>query len=117
MYFCNCTLAGTKACENCSNSVKNSLQVFKDLWESQPVTYYFTNWQTYNPETHELVEKKEAKIKRLKESLETSKRQKDNNKALIEQSYAKIVECQNNIKVCEDDISNLTQELRELEKE
>lgn len=40
------------------------------------VEYYygFGNWlPTYNPETHELVEKKEAKIKRLTEEIQDAK--------------------------------------------
>lgn len=106
--FCNCTLAGTKACENCDSNVKNSLQVFKELWESKPITYYFTSYKTYNPETHELVEKKDAKIKRLKDEINKEEQRVQTCKTVID-AYA------SNIKEAEDNIKKLKQELKELE--
>lgn len=123
--FCNCTLAGTKACENCNSSAKilNILwdDVFPTIYYPKPIKNYtykvydFSSREWYNPETHELVEKKDAKIKRIKTSIEASKRQKDNNIALVNQSFDKIKEFRGNIRTCEEDIAKLEQELKELE--
>ena len=72
--------------------------------------------KTYNPEQYELVEKKDYKIKKLKESIEASNRQKHNNNVLIDQVYVDIGKYRMNIKVCDEDIKKLEQELKELEK-
>lgn len=70
MKSCNCTLhlSNPDACKNCLNQICSNWDIDK-LFKN---FYYFTDWNTYNPETHELVEKKEAKIKRLKEELSSN---------------------------------------------
>lgn len=111
MKTCNCTLAGTKACENCEDC---SIFVSPSLTDFNWVRVY--PWvETYNPETHELVEKKEAKINRIKASIEASERQKNNNLTLIKQANIKIKEFGDNILICNEDINELKQELRKLE--
>jgi len=78
MKFCNCTLpySNPDACLTCSNGwgIPNNIW---DGWLSLPaVKYTITTTPDngvkylYDPETHELVEKKEAKIKRLEKELE-----------------------------------------------
>lgn len=90
--FCNCTLVGTKACENCYNNVYGGNK------ESQIAYYLFTDWdtfkpfETYNPETHELVEKKDAKIKRLKNENELKLSEIENLEQTIERLSARIKE-------------------------
>lgn len=111
--FCNCTLAGTKACENCNNTLKltindNLVDEFKYLWETLPNTIKFTDWKVFNPETHELVEKKDAKIKRLKDEIAKEKQRVQTCKTVID-AYA------SNIKEAEDNIKKLNKELSELE--
>lgn len=62
----------------------------------------------YNPETHELVEKKDAKIKRLKDEITKEKQRVQTCKTVID-AYA------SNIKEAEDNIKKLNKELSELE--
>jgi len=69
----------------------------------------------YDPEKYDLVEKKDYKIKKLKDSIEASKRQKDNNFALLKQVNLKTEEYYKNIEQCNNDIRKLEQELQELE--
>jgi hypothetical protein len=71
--------------------------------------------QIYDSEKYDLVEKKDYKIKKLKDSIEASKRQKDNNFALIGQADIKVSEYFSNIRQCDKDIKRLEQELQELE--
>lgn len=114
---CSCTLVGTKACENCSsNTLGGTKQSINYHWADDFFKIFeLQRVETYNPETHELVEKKEAKINRIKASIEASERQKQNNEALIQQCYRKLVEYKENISTCEQDIEKLTKELKELE--
>lgn len=76
MLTCNCALPYTNpdACKYCYKA-----NILPDLrWDlfndyttfTRYVVTVDPNPPTYNPETHELVEKKEAKIKRLEKELE-----------------------------------------------
>lgn len=75
MLICNCTLPYTnpEACKNCNNMKYGEWQTTNDLWIGTSGFWESYKLNTYNPETHELVEKKEAKIKRLDEELEKNK--------------------------------------------
>lgn len=101
--FCNCTLAGTKACQNCSNNTT----IFTNFSDLNWIRVY--PWvETYNPETHELVEKKDAKIKRLKDEIQQEEKKLTTCKNVLE-AYS------NNLKEAEDNIKKLNDELSELE--
>lgn len=65
---------------------------------------------------YDIVEKKDAKIARLEQSLEASKRQKENNGTLINKSLEKISEFKQNIDECDEDIEELEKEIEQLKK-
>lgn len=95
----------------------NWLQDWLDEFEkaSEPNKSY-KNYQLVDTDGYDIVEKKDAKIKKLKESIEASKRQKDNNRTLINMKNEKIKEFNDNIKKCDEDIEKLEQELKQLEE-
>ena len=80
MKYCNCALpySNPDACKTCSNGWGIPSDIWDGWyqWTNIPITYKITTTPStginylYNPETHELVEKKEAKIKRLEKELE-----------------------------------------------
>lgn len=76
MFSCNCTLYLTNpdACKNCKNSSSSpSTTFFNDsIYTIFCGLKYYTGYEQYNPETHELVEKKDSKIKRLKDELSSN---------------------------------------------
>ena len=87
------------------------------LSQMRKADVYFAhpNWHTsshtykmFNSETHELVEKKDAKIKRLKDEINKEEQRVQTCKTVID-AYA------SNIKEAEDNIKKLKQELKELE--
>lgn len=123
--ICNCTLAGTKACDNCNNNT-GSLTV-----SSQWFTDWNTDWfkeaekllnrpveklQLIDLTKYDIVEKKDAKIARLEQSLEASKRQKENNRTLINKSLEEISVFNQNIDECDGDIEELEKEIEQLKK-
>lgn len=80
-----------------------------DVYFVNPGGYTVSHtYEVYNPETHELVEKKDAKIKRLKDEIAKEKQRVQTCKTVID-AYA------SNIKEAEDNINKLNKELSELE--
>lgn len=80
MKHCSCTLsyADPNACKTCNNGwgIPSDIWDGWNQWVTKPLNYTLTTspingiHYLYNPETHELVEKKEAKIKRLEAELQ-----------------------------------------------
>ena len=113
MLICNCTLAGTNTCRYCSEYIKEfggNNTNYTNYWNIGEWINYgkLEILPTYNPETHELVEKKDWKIKDLKLRLEVAKENfRKNGKEItrlqyLENDYAKA-------------ITDLEKEIKELE--
>lgn len=107
---CNCTLAGTKACENCENNsyftspFLTTLIVWDDVLENH-------NLQIYNPETHDLVEKKEAKIKRLEDELQVELTKAGECTKVIKEFTAQVKEVRSNIEKLSSELEELKSDL------
>lgn len=104
MLICNCTLVGTLACQSCSNYIK----YFGYSWGNSNGWTTTYKLHTYNPETHELIEKKDAKVERIKKNIEE----------LLVELGAKSKEVDEEISKMEkmkETIEGLNKELKELE--
>jgi len=103
---CDC-----KDCQCSNTSVINSLfaapdwSIFGQMDEVLEKALYL---KMYDPEKYDLVEKKDYRIKQLKNSIESTE-------IFMAQLEEKYKEYQKNITQCEKDIRQLKQELQELE--
>ena len=89
MFTCVCSLAGTKACENCSAFLMYYDTSLPKI-EYKPYEWY-TYWtdilKPFDSDRYELVEKKDWKIKQLKEEIAYYKMRLKEEDALRVQSY------------------------------
>jgi len=115
MSICNCILAGTSACRCCLNNPE-SWSNYWNFW-SMPYITTTTDWKIYNLETHELVEKKEAKITRVKEQISILEREIKLGNLWIKEYKDSICKETETNKEKEIKIAELKQELEQLEKE
>ena len=116
MLMCNCTLCynNPDACKSCSVYLKEFGNTeTKWVWDSEWWNIYFPNTidikPTYNPETHELVEKKEAKIKRLTQEIQDAKELLEAKSKFFDDEILKM-------KQLSAEIEELEKELKEAEK-
>lgn len=72
MLICNCTLGidNPEACKRCSAYIAEYGKLTTTEFTDYNWWYSLEKLNTYNPETHELVEKKDAKLNRLRKEVE-----------------------------------------------
>lgn len=114
MLICNCTLAGTLACRNCSEYIKYfgtspEVHYYQTELPQQPLTWYYTN--SYDSDRYELVEKKDWKINQLEERLNSSKKELEGCNAEIQYNMIR----KGNILISIDEIEKELKELKGLE--
>lgn len=111
MLVCNCSLEGTEACKNCL-AYKSYYGITNSTDVSWP-DYFFEDvfgLKRYNPDTHELVEKKDAKIKRLMNEIECKKSNIQLYEELIIQYQEKFSKDQKKLQELEKELKNLKEE-------
>ena len=91
MLMCNCTLGidNPEVCKRCSayiNYYKTEMPQY--IYE----VYDFNLGSWYNPETHELVEKKDAKITRLRKEIEELQRLLDFESKVIDERITSLAD-------------------------
>jgi peptidoglycan hydrolase CwlO-like protein len=114
----NCFVEGTTVCSHCKSN-----EFYTDVntsliggWDNLlKIVYKYTSEKTYDSEKYDLVEKKDYKIKKLKENLENFKTQLEQNKNTITKNRESVFIAEDNIKICNNRIKELEQELEELE--
>ena len=110
MKNCNCTLIGTKACENCED-----ISIFHSPFLKPMENYIYKVFNFYDPDTHELVEKKDAKINKLKKKIQDTFNMIEFTKSDIN-TYERIIkEKRDIIERYVEVIKKLDLELKELE--
>jgi hypothetical protein len=120
MKSCNCTLAGTAACSSCSSN--NLIWTAPDWSVFNTEDFKYPEWLTnyfdinvYDPEKYDLVEKKDYKIKKLKEDIETTKKFIGDTNASYNYYADKITEYLTKKDKLTKELKQLEQELQELE--
>ena len=109
MLMCNCTLSidNPGVCKRCSvyiNYYKTEMPQY--IYE----VYDFNLGSWYNPETHELVEKKDAKIIRLRKEVEELQRLLDFESKVIDERISSLAERKLELDKLKDELSKAEQE-------
>ena len=105
MLMCNCIsgIDNPEACQRCSNYINYyKVNIPQYIYE-----VYDFNW--YNPETHELVEKKDAKITRLKKEVEELQRLLDFESKVIDERISSLAERKLELDKLKDELSKAEQ--------
>ena len=109
MLMCNCILGidNPEVCKRCSayiNYYKTEMPQY--IYE----VYDFNLGSWYNPETHELVEKKDAKIIRLRKEVEELQRLLDFESKVIDERISSLAERKLELDKLKDELSKAEQE-------
>ena len=115
MLICNCSLCydNPDACKSCSAYIKEFSNVEVKLTKTHDIVKYYFGVDPYlpiyNPETHELVEKKDAKVKRLTQEIQDAKELLEAKSKFFDDEILKM-------KQLSVEIEELEKELKEAEK-
>ena len=112
MLVCNCTLGidNPEACKRCSAYIAEYGKLTTTEFTDYNWWYSLEKLNTYNPETHELVEKKDAKINRLKKEVEELQRLLDFESKVIDERISSLAERKLELDKLKDELSKAEQE-------
>ena len=94
MLFCNCTIGidNPEACKRCSAYIAEYGKLTTTGFTDYNWWYSLEKLNTYNPETHELVEKKDAKINRLRSEVAELQRLFDFESKVIDERISSLAD-------------------------
>ena len=109
MLMCNCTLGidNPEACKKCSAYI-NYYRTEMPQYIYEVYDFNLGNW--YNPETHDLVEKKDAKIIRLRKEVEELQRLLDFESKVIDERISSLADRKLELDKLKDELSKAEQE-------
>ena len=104
MMMCNCSLAGTSACENCTYYKMYS---GVDIPYITGISYGYRIIPYYDSDKYELVEKKDWKLNQLKKQLEEKKQSTEYYSKVIDKEINYLAELNKEIEQLESEINQL----------
>ena len=112
MKFCWCTIGSEnpEACKNCSNNSYEGILTTTSKFLEPTWWYSLEKLNTYNPETHDLVEKKDAKITRLRKEVDELQRLLDFESKVIDERISSLAERKLELDKLKDELSKAEQE-------
>lgn len=113
MLVCNCTLAGSQACKSCPEYIKYFGYVYEyGRWPWQfSITYPSLNtgeFELVDKSKFDIIEKKDAKVVRLKEELNILQKSLEERSKLVDEEISRMEKIK-------EDVEKLNKELKELE--